>query len=215
LEPQRKNPKDHHSPKNHQETVDKFKWDFNTFGDDDLEYMFTKVKQYCVRVLNGEKIWLTMSGPTEIGKTHLLNKVDDFFREYKIGRDYFDQEKARGNKPYKHLYDNLYSLVTDSLSDPQTLKRIKCSGTLAIEEVFSWKRENNFTDIQIDIAFQILNHRINNEAITIMDTNRSIQDLERIDERIASRMFRNSGVFIEMPPGTKGYLTRKQDHEPC
>lgn len=164
--------------------------------------MLDRAKEYVVKLLKGEYTWQTFSGPTEIGKTHLLKKVKELIYKLDIEPKY-----SKHGYPYA-IYLKGYEVTHKLLNDPNFMEDIRYAGFVFIEEFMSedFSNVNNFTRIAVDKLFQVLNER-QGKALFI-DTNKSIEDLDAIDPRIASRLQRDGGIFTKINPKTKNYLSR-------
>ena len=162
--------------------------------------MLDAAKQYLIDLLDNKKYWLTFTGPTEVGKTHLLRRIfrivrdNDFPITYKLGFPYVK-------------FTSLYKLVSDFLEGKVNHSDIKHCGLLVIEEFLSGTTSTKYNEIMIEKSHEILNERLNKP--TLIDTNKSISEIQNIDPRIASRLFRSNGVVVDIPIGTQGYLLRK------
>lgn len=177
-----------------------FNWEFECFRDPVLEGMLKIAKEFAESLISGEYKFLTFSGPTEVGKTHLLQSLDELLRKIKF-KTYWMRKTS---DPV--MYFQFNDICKYCLDDNTFMNTLGRCGVLIIEELLSFRVMNKWTDVQIDIAFELLNKR--QGRATIIDTNKSEEELYGIDERIASRLFRNNGIFVSIPPNTIKYLNR-------
>jgi DNA replication protein DnaC len=186
-----------------QSTFESFDWEFKTFGDKTLENMLNVSKNFIQDILKKDYKSLVFSGPTEVGKTFLLGrmklllyKMDISVRYSKFGDDYI-------------IYLKGYELTRKLLEEPGYADKLKSCTILFVEEFMSesFNKVNSYTEIAVEKYFAMLNDRAG--KITIMDTNKSITDIDTIDPRIASRLFRNGSSFVDISVNTKPFRNRK------
>ena len=83
------------------------------------------------------------------------------------------------------------------------MKPWKTVEVLYIDDLFKTEQGRNPTTADVNIAFEILNYRYRNpELITIISSERTIQDIVKIDEAVGSRIFeksRNCCINISEP----------------
>lgn len=156
----------------------------------------------------------TLSGPTEVGKTHLNDKIWNFLFSVRknltvspqtVNGDFGTKVRRTTVKAY-----TFQGYVDACLSDPKEKGRFYDYSILSIEEFLSgnFDRQTTYSEMAIEFAFNLLNER--KGKTTILDTNKSRKEIEAIDERIASRLFRDNGMFITIPKDMPKYLTRKK-----
>lgn len=164
--------------------------------------MFHEANKFINDILDKKYRILTFSGPTEVGKTYLMNemkkclyKMDIMVPYSKYGDDYI-------------IYIRGYELTRKLLNEPQFAERIKTCAILFVEEFMSepLSTVNAFTEIAVEKYFTTLNDRAG--KITILDTNKSIEDINKIDPRIASRLFRGDSPFVDIAANTKPFRKR-------
>lgn len=178
----------------------KFSWRFKTFGDNSLIKMLEAVSSF---VKERPSTILTLSGKSEIGKTHLLKKC----REYLKTQDLTGLKRA-----YSYpllIYSPWEKIVTKCFDDRSALDNLENCGALLIEDFLSEIKNNSFTEAAYEIAYKLVNRRVG--KFTIIETNKSEDDILRIDARIHSRLFREGGIFISVRKDIKPYLERIKD----
>lgn len=184
-------------------TNEMFDWEFNTFDDPRLVKLLDSVKAWCM-IPNSKKSMLTLSGPTERGKTHLLKKIKEL-------HDRFDCNfpKKRQNYPTVNFV-SWGKFTKETLDVRNYFDEVEYSGIVLIDdflsEFYDLKVRNGWHDIVLSKAFDILNARVGKP--TVITTNLSSKDLELLDPRIHSRLFREGGEFKEISTSVKKYLTR-------
>ena len=135
--------------------------------------------------------WFVAAGSVGTGKSHLCTAICKQLMErglavrYMLWRDVSVQAKAVVND------DEAYSKIVDPL------KRIK---VLYIDDLFKTGKGQEPTVGDVNLAFEILNARYNDsEKITIISTERSIEELLDIDEAVGSRIYeRSKGKYLDL-----------------
>lgn len=165
--------------------------------------MLLNAQASIARLFDKDYRWLTFSGPTEVGKTHLIKGIRSFIQRYNESINL----KEKFNYPF-YMYFTWPELIQKLMSQEVTIDHLRNIGGLFIEEFLAnnYITLNAFTSIEISKAQEVLNARLG--KYTVIDTNKSISEIQQIDPRIASRLLRDNGVVVDIPPGTKGYLTR-------
>jgi DNA replication protein DnaC len=180
--------------------IDKHDWKFKTFEDKALIKALAHCKSFCLDIANGDFRWLTLSGPTEVGKTHLAKKT------YQLIRDNEFELNHRFNYPYvkyicwSEMIENLFkgNLKKDTL---------QYCGLLVIEDFLSYRTWNTqWQEGSLDSTYEILNLRL--KKPTLIDTNKSHSEIMSLDPRIGSRLLREGSKFYEFPKDTKNFLSR-------
>lgn len=178
-----------------------FNWHFETFNDKTLEAMLSSAKEYVENIMAKKKITLTYSGPTGIGKTFLLErcykliKILDLHYIEKNGKilfiTFYDATRKMFNNDDHFIYDVKTSCI---MIMPEFLRQ-------------DFKVANARTPILIDMAHEILDMR--QGMCNLIDTNKTLPDIEDIDKRIADRLLRNNGKFLNINKETKPFTLRK------
>ena len=167
--------------------------------------MFDYAIEFLNRIKNGDYIFLTFSGPTEIGKTLLLKDIERFIRSHKR----FFKFDYKRNEDLFTRYGTLKEIVDKTLEERNKYYyNTKYCGVLFIEELFSPRisPSNQYHSLLIDVAFDIINSR--SGKCNVLDTNKTIEELEEIDIRIVSRIHRNNSIFVDIPSNVKPYSSR-------
>lgn len=132
--------------------------------------------------------WFLMAGQVGAGKSHLCAAVTAALMEkglparYMLWRDTAVKVKAVVND------DGAYEAIMGPL------KRVR---VLYIDDLF---KGGNVTSADVNLAFELLNSRYNdNQKITILSSERSIEDLLDIDEGVGSRIYeRSKGFYLAL-----------------
>lgn len=122
--------------------------------------------------------WLVTLGQVGCGKTHLCTAV-----AYQL----LEQGKPMKYMQWRADVTKLKACVMDE-EYKQTIDSLKNIAVLYIDDLF----KGNVTDADINIAFEIINHRYNKKLITIISSERSMKQLSEIDSAISSRIYEMS-----------------------
>lgn len=142
-------------------------------------------------VNNYENKWFYIGGQVGCGKTHICTAiVGELFRRGKTGQYMLWRDEAV----------KLKANVNDSTEYQKLINPLKTVDVLYIDDFFKTERDKLPTQADINIAFEIINYRYNNdELITIISSERTINDLLDIDEAVGSRIYertKESNVII-------------------
>jgi len=90
----------------------------------------------------------------------------------------------------------LKSLIMNKEEYFKAINPLKISKVLYIDDFFKTEKGKEPTTSEINIAFEILNYRyINNDLITIISSEKSIDDLLYIDEATGSRIYERTKKY--------------------
>ena len=134
-----------------------------------------------------ENKWFFVGGQVGCGKTHLCTAlVGAFIRSgkpahYMLWRDEVVQLKA---------------VVTDDEAYGKAIRKLKEIEVLYIDDFFKTERGKQPSTAEINIAFELLNYRYNNpRLVTIISSERLIDDIIDIDEAVGSRIYQRSKQY--------------------
>lgn len=152
-----------------------------------------------------EPHWLTLTGSTGVGKTHLLKAVMKAFMDvirFDIGMDAAKQRLIGGRGQYVDwrklcatVREGSWGWVDDICEDD----------FVAIDDFGAEFSKGGFTESVLD---RILNARV--RKWTMLTCNMRVSDIsERMDARIASRLIRGKNIVVECD--TTDYALRAQE----
>lgn len=141
-----------------------------------------KIKRGAQKYAENPSGWFYLGGTVGCGKTHICTAICDRLMEQKIPVLYMLwREKAT----------ELKALVNEPEYEKKIL-RYKTADCLYIDDFLKAGREK-VTDADLNLAFEILNARYNNESLlTILSSERSIEDIMNLDAAIGSRIYQRS-----------------------
>lgn len=127
--------------------------------------------------------WLLLCGQSGSGKTHLCTAV---CRQRLLAGD-----EVR-YMPWRDTAAELKAMSLDSEQRQQTILELKRAQMLYIDDLFKTGRgpdgSSNPTGADIGIAFELLNYRYNNHLLTVISTEKTPEELIRIDEATGGRI---------------------------
>lgn len=107
---------------------------------------------------------------------------------------------------WREMAPKLKALVNERELYEAKMDKFKEADVLYIDDFF----KGNITAADINLAFELLNSRYNSRSkITIISTERTVEDLIEIDEALGSRIYeRSKGFYIQTPPHTNWRLRK-------
>jgi len=138
-------------------------------------------------VKNHKENWFFAGGQVGCGKTHLCTA---------IVRDLIIQGVSAKYMLWRDEGVMLKAAVTDSEKYSALIKPLKEEKLLYIDDFFKTERGKKPTAADINIAAEIINYRyINPDLITIISSERTIDDITDIDEAVGSRIYERSRKY--------------------
>lgn len=134
--------------------------------------------------------WLFIGGQVGAGKTHICTAVINVFmaRGYQCA---YMVWKDDGTK--------LKALVNDGAQYEKMIGKFKTAQVLYIDDFLKTKQGEVPTAGDVNLAFELLNYRYNQRLITIISSERFIEEIELIDEAVGSRIAeRCRGVCVNI-----------------
>ena len=146
-----------------------------------------QAREIAARYVVERRGWFLTTGHSGSGKTHLCTAIcaslmhEGLDTRYMLWRDVAVQAKA---------------VVTDEDEYLRIVGPLKSVQVLYIDDLFKTERGKAPTTGDVNLAFEILNNRYNDSRkLTIISTERSIDDLLNIDEALGSRIYEKSKGF--------------------
>lgn len=147
-----------------------------------------KIKNKAEKFLNdSDKNWFYIGGQVGSGKTHICTAI-----VVKL----LNQGKGSRYMLWRDEVVRLKSLIMNKEEYFKAINPLKISKVLYIDDFFKTEKGKEPTTSEINIAFEILNYRyINNDLITIISSEKSIDDLLYIDEATGSRIYERTKKY--------------------
>lgn len=135
--------------------------------------------------------WLFIGGAPGSGKTHLC--VAAMLKLLKQGKEVYYML-------WREDMPKLKSLVTDHAEYARMINEIKNVDILYIDDMFKTGRAENGarqrpTVADINLAFEIINHRYVTNKVTVITSECAVQELIDIDQALAGRIVEKSGRY--------------------
>ncbi len=154
---------------------------FDTYRD--AEPWQTAIKQGAKAYADKPEGWLLFCGQSGSGKTHLCTAV---CRHRLLAGD-----EVR-YMPWRDDVTVLKSMSLDSEKRQEIIDGLKKAQILYIDDLYKIGRaadgSNNPTGADVSLAFELLNYRYNNRLLTIISTEKTPEELVKIDEATGSRI---------------------------
>ncbi len=141
--------------------------------------LYNKAQEYLKSI--DKKEWFFVGGQVGAGKSHLCTAM--CFSLLKTKRLKFMEWVKEST--------SLKALVLDEENYTKELAKLIYTDVLYIDDFF--KGGTNKADLRL--AFEIINYRYNNDLITIISSEKSIDEILEIDEAIGSRIYEKSYNF--------------------
>lgn len=163
---------------------------------EDTEDWQKKMKEIAMRFTkDDENTWFFIGGQSGAGKSHLCTAIT---------AHYLRQNKAARYMLWRDDITRLKSIITDYESYGKEIEELKKVEVLYIDDIFKVGKDLNGnvqrpTPADINIAFEILNNRYNNrDLITIISSERRINEIFDIDEAVGGRIYElcNKGGYL-------------------
>lgn len=149
--------------------------------------------------------WFFIGGQSGSGKTHICTAIcrEALLRgqevRYMLWRDEIVKIKA---------------LVNDAEEYADAIGPYKFANILYIDDLFKTGKgpggeEQRPTVGDVNVAFEILNHRYNSKLPTIISSECTISDLMKIDEAVAGRVVEVAKTFSLKPDRARNYRLKK------
>lgn len=159
-----------------------------TFDNYKTEHEFQKiVKNKALNFLRNNGKWFFIGGQIGCGKSHICTAI--------VGELLKQGKQAR----YMQWRDDVVNLKSHANTPdyPYMIKQFKNAEVLYIDDLFKMEVGKSPTTADINIAFEIINHRyVNPDCITIISSEKPIQDMISIDQAIASRICEYAGEYM-------------------
>ena len=132
------------------------------------------------KAMNYDSGWFYIGGQSGFGKTHLCTAIVAKKIEHGISALYMPWMDLIGELKRKYYAENF----------DQEIKKYKTAKLLYIDDLFKVKSldAQNIEKREIDIAYDIINHRYNNDLDTIISSEFTLQELYNFDNAIGGRI---------------------------
>ena len=158
---------------------------FNKYQD--IEEWQTKVKNTAQAFCKDDKAkWFYIGGQVGAGKTHICTAIAAHY--IKAGQEVKYMLWCEESK-------NLKALVNDVRYSTE-IDLYKTVDVLYIDDFLKVQNGENPTPADIKLAFEIINHRLlDNDKITIISSEKMLDELMEYDEATMSRIYQKTGSY--------------------
>lgn len=164
--------------------VERYRFDTFEIKNDHQQIMKEMGQSFC-KAGTG---WFFIGGQPGAGKTHICTAIANKFME---------QGKSVRYMIWPNEVTKLKALKMDEESYVREIAEWKRPDILYIDDFFKTRSGTMPTDADINIAFELINARYNNEnLITIFSGERTIGEIIDIDEALGSRIYQRCGKYI-------------------
>lgn len=126
---------------------------------------------------------ILFSGQPGIGKSHLA---------IALGLNFLKKNMNVVYMPYRDCISRIKRKILDDEYYQREISKFQCADILLIDDLFKGK----ITEADINIVFEILNHRYLNFLPLIVSTECTVDKLLEIDEAIGSRIYEMSKDYL-------------------
>ena len=164
------------------------KYTFENYSENEFHQKNIKktAQEFVKRISEGKKSWFFIGGQSGVGKSHICTAICSKLMEQKLSLKY-----AIANK----VILRLKSLVMNVEDYYREMGHLIAVDVLYIDDLF---KAQSVTNADIKVLFEILNDRYIQNKITIISSEKTIEDLERIDEleALTGRVIEKAENFI-------------------
>lgn len=131
--------------------------------------------------------WFFIGGAVGSGKTHLCTAICGSLMEQGLDTRYMLwRDEARVLK----------AAVNDNEAYSPRMEELKNAPVLYIDDLFKTRRGGEIRDADINLAFEIINHRyMQKNSITVVSSERTMEQILEIDEAVGSRIDHRCGEY--------------------
>lgn len=181
-------------------------WDFEVYHDA-LHPVYEAARAFCSAALEGgTQRWLTLLGPSGVGKTHLLRQVFRFLRQHwrlEVKTRWPDGTCSGRTRQHAHLIPAL------DLDTYQAAREYAKFDLIYLEDMGSGVGLGDKGSGAVLRSRMAELMQLRSSKWTLACANLSRGEIaQHLDPRIASRLGRDASVFIEIPAEVPDYADR-------
>lgn len=163
-----------------------------------------RIKEAAMAYAQSPDGWFFIGGQSGSGKTHICTA---------ICRELLLAEKEVLYMLWRDDIVRLKALVTDAAQYGQAIGQYKQIEVLYIDDLFKTGKGVDAamqkpTAADVNIAFEVLNYRYNNNLPTVISSECAIGDLMDIDEALAGRIIERAKAFSLRPDRSRNWRLR-------
>ena len=160
-----------------------------------------KAQQFCK---DDNAKWFYIGGQCGSGKTHICTAIASYY--IKAGKELRYMLWAEDSKMLKaNVNEDVYQ---------EKMSEYKNVEVLYIDDFLKVKQGETPTSADINLAFEIINHRLmSNDKITIISSEKQLNEVMDYDEATMSRIFQKTGCYKFSIPKDRSKNYRLKDKE--
>lgn len=142
------------------------------------------VKTKAIEFIEKQNGWFFISGQSGSGKTHICNAIAISL--------------MRKGKTMKHMlwFDEVNYLKYNMDSNKKDIYKYTITDVLYIDDFLKTRNDTNPTDIEIELAYQIIDARYRKNKITILSTEKTLAQIKSYDEAVHGRLVEMSKKYL-------------------
>ena len=159
---------------------------FKTINDSQSINAYNKAREYSNNfhiIKNNTQNSIMFMGQPGSGKTHLSLSIANVLMDNGVGVVYMG---------YRDVITQIKQNIMDEVYYNKVMNRYKNAKVLLIDDLF----KGSISKSDINIMFELINHRYFNKLPVIVSTELSIENLVNIDEALGSRLIEMSKDFL-------------------
>jgi DNA replication protein DnaC len=170
---------------------------FENFNTDEYhqQKLSDTARRFTDSVIRGEKRWLLTCGQSGSGKTHICSAACNELLKHGYEVFYMSWVNESGRLRRLKTDDTAYNELFHQLTKPEVLY---------IDDLFKHSSKGEPTDSELGIAFEVLNHRLNSDKITVISTEYTLARLRDMEEAVVGRIVEMcDGAIVQVNPDSK------------
>lgn len=159
---------------------------FKNINDNQVINAYNKAKEYATNfhiIKDSTQNSIMFMGQPGSGKTHLSLSIANVLMDNGVGVVYMG---------YRDVITMIKQNIMDEVYYNKVMHRYKKARVLLIDDLF----KGSISKSDINIMFELINHRYFNKLPVIISTELSIENLVNIDEALGSRLIEMSKDFL-------------------
>lgn len=156
-----------------------------TFDRYQTKYTFQKIiKEQALNFLNEKGCWFSVLGQSGSGKTHICTAIS--IELMKQGRQF----------EYVLWMEAINRIKHNRFENERTLERYRTVDVLYIDDFLKTRNDTEPTDIEVELAFEILDARYRANKTTIISSEKTIEQIKKYDYAVHRRILELSKQYL-------------------
>lgn len=146
-----------------------------------------EMKKMAMKNANTKKMWFYIGGMTGSGKSHICSAICKHMLNNRHEVKY---------SIWLEDFRELNFLQNDRSKFKWKMRGLKEVSVLYIDDLFKTKKGVDVSNTDVQMTFEIINYRYNNNLKTIISSELTLEELVKIDEAVAGRIAEKAGEYI-------------------